>query len=222
MDTEKDVGGAPVQTSFQFPTNFRDFEHPTLLIERGMYKPPSAECLAPFHQDHTQQIVVWFITHPSGYLVFPVEALLRLAEGREGYKPIGWDEWKIHVVTPSIPDPDIVRVWVSGCRLFCINSIVHDEVEVEVEVYDFSLQGRAKYVTEHANADLGGVRHLVSTGTCVRPPWNFFDIDGGHDSVLFFCVSVLLFSCTMRLTDVAQASTGPNGEDENVLHIWSL
>ena len=156
----------------------------------------------PFHQDHTQRIAVLFTLYPRGHLVFPVEALLRLAEGREGCK-IGWDEWKIHAVIPSIPGPDLVQVWVSGCRLFCINLAVTGKVEVEA--CDFSIQGRAKYLTEQANEDLGGVRCLVSIGTNVQLPWEtdeIFDINGGHDSAVFFRVSVLLFSCTMRLSDV--------------------
>ena len=209
-----------MQTSFQFPVHFRGFGRPFLLLEQGMHKPSSSECLAPFYQDHTQRIAALSMTHPSDNLFFRVEALLKLAEGREGCE-IGWDEWKMHVVIPSLPDPDLVRAWVSGCRLFYINLAATGKAAVEV--YDFSMRGRAKYLREQANANLGGVRYLVSTGTNARLPWEtykVFDMRGGHDSVVFSRVRILLFSCTMGLSDVAQMIDGPIGED--TLHIWSF
>ena len=188
MDTEKDTGGAPVQTSFQLPACF---EYPSLFFERGMHEPSSAESLAPFHQDRTQRIAMAF-TSSFGFLVFPVEALLELAGGHKGCE-IEWDEWKIHTLIPSIPAPDLVDFCVSGCRLFSVTSAYGPDVEVKV--YDFSVRGRAKYLSEQVDADLGGVRYLTSTGTSAQPPWHLnelCDMGGGHDSVAFFRVSVLL------------------------------
>lgn len=57
--------------------------------------------LAPFHQDPTQRIVALTMPHAFGYLVLPVEPLLKLVEGREGCE-ITWDEWKKHAIIPSI------------------------------------------------------------------------------------------------------------------------
>ena len=164
MDTEKDTGGAPVQTSFHLPNYFRGLRYLSLLFERGMHKPPSAERQAPFHQDHTQRIAAF----SDGYLVFPVETLLRLAEGREGCE-IRWDEWKIHAVIPFIPSHDRVQVCVSGCRLSSIKFAL--DGKVELEVYDFSMRGRAKYLTERVDVSLGGVRYLASTGTKAQLLW---------------------------------------------------
>ena len=73
INTEKDLGGAPVQTSFHLPPYFRGFD-PPLLLEQGMHEPSPAECLAPFHQDHTQRIAM--LSMPSEKFVFPVGALL--------------------------------------------------------------------------------------------------------------------------------------------------
>ena len=222
MDTEKDIGGAPVQTSFHLPPYFRTFDCPSLLFERGMHEPSSAECLAPFHQDCTQRIAVLSMPYPSGHIVFPVEALLRLADSREGSE-IGWDEWKMHALIPSIPELHLADLCVSGCRLFSSTS-AHGP-NVEVEVYDFGLRGRAKYLSEQVNASLGGVRYLASTGTNARPPWHvdeLYDMGSGHGSVVFFRVSILFFSYAVRLTDVVQFPNDPTEDDDGVLHIWSF
>ena len=135
----------------------------SLLLERGTHQQPSAECLAPFHQDRTQQIAMVFM-RSFGFLVFPVGALLRLADDREGSK-IGWDEWKIHTATPSTLELYLFEFCVSGCRLFFVTS----GPNVEVEVYDFSIQGRAKYLSEQVNADLGGEISGVHRNECVIP-----------------------------------------------------
>jgi len=221
MDTGDDAGGAPVQTLFQLPTGFR---YLSLSLERGVHKPSSAECLAPFYRDRTQRIVALSM-HTSGYLIFTVEALLRLAEGREGCE-IGWDEWKMHTIIPFVPEPVLTQVWVLGCRLFCMNFAGRGKVGMHM--YDFSIRGRAKYLTKRVNTDLGGVGYLASAGTNVRLPWNvrdLFEISGGHDSIAFFHVSILRFSCTVRLSDAVQAIGRPtedNPDGEDALHIWSF
>ena len=220
MDTERDVGGAPVQTSFHLPLSFRRHECLSLLLERGAHEPSSAEHLAPFHQDRTRRIAVLFMLRHPNHIVFSVEALLRLAEGHEGCK-IGWNEWKMHVVIPSTPRPDLVQLCVSGCRLFSLVSTSSaDEVD-EVEVYDFSLQGRAKYLSEQVDANLGGVRYLASTGTIARLSQGangFSYMFGGHDSVLFFRAS--------GVDHVVGGSTeDPEGSgyvEEGVFDIWSF
>jgi len=199
--------------------------YPSLFIERGAYEPSSAERMAPFHQDRTQRIAALSV-RGSCYLVFPVEALLRLAKGREGYE-VGWDEWKMHVVVPSIPESDLILFCISGCRLFCV--ILTGSSDAEVELYDFSLRGRAKYLSEQANADLGGVRCLASTEATAWFPWDVDDLSdmkGGHDGIAFFCVSVPLFSCAMKLSDVVQIpnvyAADASGEEEGVLCMWSF
>ena len=192
IDTEKDVGGAPAQTSFQFTPYFRDTGYPSLHLERGVHKPSHAERLAPFHHDPTQRIAALFMPYTYDCLVFPVEALVRLAEDREGCE-IGWDEWKKHVVIPSVNQINLVEVWVSGCRLFCITSAGHG-AEAQMEVYDFSKKGRVKYLSEQVNPDLDGVRYLSSTGAKAKLPWDIddlLDMNGGHDSVVFFRVCAL-------------------------------
>jgi len=192
MDTEKGTGGTPAQMTFHLPTCFRDFADPYLLLDRGTHKPTSAECLAPFHQDHTQRIAALFIPYSIGYLVFSVEALLRLAGVHEGCE-IGWDEWKKHVVIPSVSEEGLLDACISGCRLFCItNRGGLDYPDTGMEVYDFSIQGRAKYLSEQTNAYLGGVGQLASTGVVAQLPREPFDMGGSCGNVVFIDVSVLL------------------------------
>jgi hypothetical protein len=168
MDTEKDMGGVPAQTSFQLSPYFYDPGYPSLLLERGAHKPSPSERLAPFHQDPTQRIAA--LTYFPRYLVFSVEALVRLSEGREGCE-IGWDEWKEHVVIPSIRQSDLVGAWVSGCRLFCITSPGHGP-DARMEVYDFSKKGRVEHLSEEDHPDLDGVRCLSFAGANAQLPWD--------------------------------------------------
>ena len=203
MNTEKDMGGVPAQTSFRLSPYLRDLWDPSLLLERGVHKPPPAEHLAPFYQDPAQRIAALSMPRSLGYLVFPVEALVRLAEGHEG-REIGWDEWKKHVIIPSIHRPDTADVWVSGCRLFCITSAEFGS-EATMQVYDFSKKGRVEYLGERADPDLVGVRYLSSTGARVQLPCEdpeLINVSGGRDGVMFFIVSVLHSSLATKLNDV--------------------
>jgi len=67
--------------------------------------------LAPFYQDPTQGIAALSIPRYFGYLVFPVETLVGLAEGCDGCK-IGWDEWEKYAVIPFTHQPDLVDICV--------------------------------------------------------------------------------------------------------------
>ena len=86
IDTEKDVGGLPAQTSFQLPWCLHDTVYPSLLSERGVHKPSPAEHLAPFYQDPAQRVATFSTQDLFRYLVFPVEVLVGLAKGREGHE----------------------------------------------------------------------------------------------------------------------------------------
>ena len=223
------MGGVPAQTSFRLSPYLRDLWDPSLLLERGVHKPPPAEHLAPFYQYPAQRIAALSMPRSLGYLVFPVEALMRLAEGREGCE-IGWDEWKKHVANPSIHQPNIADVWVSGCRLFCINSAENGS-EPTMEVYDFSKKGRVEYLGEQADPDLVGVRYLSSTGARAQLPREdagLIDVSGCHDGVMFFVVSVLHSPLATKLNDafhvVGQATEyfSREREEEGSLHMWKF
>ena len=223
------MGGVPARTSFQLFPYLPDLWDPSLLLEWGAHKPSPAEHLAPFYQDPAQRIAALSMPRSLGYLVFSVETLVRLAEGREGCE-IGWDEWKKHVVIPSIHRPDIADVWVSGCRLFCIDS-VEDDSEPTMGVYDFSKKGRVEYLGERADPDLVGVRYLSSTGARVQLPWEdaeLVNVSGGRDGVIFFVVSVLRSSIATKLNDafhvVGQGIEyfPREREEEGFLHMWKF
>jgi len=218
------MGGAPAQTLFQLPyLSCLERGYPYLCLERGVHKLSPAEHLAPFYRDPAQRIAVFFTPCP---FVFQVEALARLAEGREGCK-IGWNEWKKHVTTPSIRQLDHpAHAWISGCRLFCVDR-ERDGPNFKLEMYDFSRRGRTEYFSEQAGSYLGGVRYLSSTGTSVRLPWlrGLIDENGGCDSVVIFRVSVPHVSLATRLNDglrvVGQVKANVP-EPEGVLHIWKF
>ena len=162
IDTEKAGGGVPTQTTFQLSPQFGGFQEPRLVLERGGHKPSPAESLAPFHQDPTQRIVALAILTSSAnrVFVFRAQALLELPKGREGSE-IKRDEWGSCVVIPSI-DSDgwgyETAIWVSRCRLFCFRS-THSVQGTRVKLFDFSAEGRAKYL----GARVGEVRYLSPT-----------------------------------------------------------
>ena len=190
VDTEKSVGRSPVQTFFQLPTHFTDSRSPYLQLEEGVHEPSPAESLAPFHQDPSQRIVALDSRSSPYYLVIRVGALLGFLGSHEGSK-IGWDEWKSHVVIPATNPGQWGNLctWVSGCRFFslCLT-------DFRVEVYDFSMRGRASYRIERVNEDFAGVRCLSSTGVRARVQLgHVLSIHSGHGSVVFSGVSVIVF-----------------------------
>jgi hypothetical protein len=228
MNTEKDMGGVPAQTSFQLSPYFDAIGYPSLLLERGAHKPSPGERLAPFHQDPTQRIAVLCVSRSPGSLIFSVETLVQLSEGHEGCE-IGWDEWKKHVVAPSIRISGLTGAWVSGCRLFFINS-VGDDPNARMVMYDFSKKGRVEHLSEEDHPDLDGVRCLSFAGSNQQLPWDFDElmyINGGGDSVVFPCVSVLHLSLTTRLNEALRV-TGqvPNDQPQvglgDALHVWTF
>lgn len=206
-DTRKDVGGAPMRTLFRLPLSFSGA---SLLLERGVHQPSPAETLTPFHQDPAQRIIALAVPFTSYYLIFQVGAFLKFLETREG-SVIGWDEWRNRVVIPSIGQ-ELARIWVSGCRLFFVGSIGYDRGS-HMEVYDFSLQGRAKYLNEQVNEILGGVKYLSSTGVRVRVPCDgILNVRSGHESTVFSYVSVrvpVLFMSEAKRGLVRHCSVAP-------------
>jgi len=189
MDTGKDRGGFPMQTSFHLPYFFGGL---SFVLERGAHKPSPAESLAPFHQDPTQRIVALDIQYPPSHLVFRVGALLELLKDHEG-TGIGWDEWKHHMVVPSIDlgNKIIQEVRVSGCRLFSLSSPGYRS-SFRMEMYDFSMEGRTKHSSERVSGHtegVGVVKYLSSTGTRAEIIWKILsdgDAHSGHDSLVFF------------------------------------
>jgi hypothetical protein len=229
MNTKKDTGGVPAQTSFQFPPYLYYPGYPPLLLERGVHKPSSAERLAPFHQDPTQRITALAVPFSPEYLLFSVESLVRLSEGREGCE-IGWDEWKEYTAMPSIRQSHLVGAWVSGCRFFCITSPGHGP-DARMEVYNFNKKGRMEYLSEEFHPDLDGVRFLSSAGANAQLPWNVEEsidifMNFGHENVIFFRVSLLYSSLATRLNDASHVAGQTPKDDpeaeEPVLHIWTF
>ena len=191
IDAVGDVEGTFMQTVFILPPCVGDFQTIHLLLEQGAYEPSPAESLAPFHQDPSQRIAVLYIEHDKSYLVLRVGALLEFRDSRGS--EIGWDRWKSCVAIPliGIDQPMYSDVWVSGCRLFSINQWDLNS-PLHMEVYDFSVQGRARHLSSWVNEEFGGLKYLLSTGARVRIP-----LEGqltpcsGHDSLLFPIVSAI-------------------------------
>ena len=190
IDTRKNGGGAPIQTFFHFPLSFTIIEYLKLIFERGVHEPSSADALAPFYQDPAHRLIALAEPHTFRYLIFQVGALLKFLENGEGSN-IGWDEWKGCVAIPSIDhDMRFARIWMSGCRLFCISLTGHNQ-GAQMEVYDFSMQGRAKYLSERVNNTLGGVRYLSSKGVRTRASCDeMLAASGSHEGTRLLHVSI--------------------------------
>jgi hypothetical protein len=99
-----------------------------------------------------------------GYLFFPMRVLLEPFKSREGSVVTRWDEWKGHAVMSYISHPDhglgTLRVWMSGCRVFSVY-LRDNDPSVQMEVYDFSIEGRAKHLSEQVSTELGGIGFLL-------------------------------------------------------------
>ena len=187
-------GGAEVthmKTIFFLPPFIDSYQFIDLLLECGAHEPSPAESLAPFHQDPSQRIVVLDLGNAPYYLVLRAEALLAF-ENRAGPN-IRWDAWKGCVVMPLIPDNLMFSdVWVSGCRLFFLcqqDSSSH----THMEMYDFSLQGRARCLSGSVHEEFSGLRYLLPTGTRVPIPLDgrLESCSSGHGSLVFRTVSVI-------------------------------
>ena len=202
VDTEKVVEGAPMQTTFRLSPHFNLY--PSFLLERGAHKPSPAESLAPFYQDPNQRIVALSPQYHLGFLVFRVGALSKLLESHEGSE-IGWDEWKSHVINSPIDQdlpetPEVLDACVFGCRLFSISSVV-PVPDAKMRAFDFSIQGRANYLSEEVNANVGGVRCMLPTGARAQVLGSdLFNTHSSHGSIIFTYVSVALF-CSPRERD---------------------
>lgn len=192
VDTRKNAGGTPVQAFFRLSPYFIGYGSLSLVLERGAHSPSPEESLVPFHQDPTQRIVAVHVQHAREYPVLRLEALLKLLESHEGSE-VGWDEWKSCVViAPTCPGLlQSVKLRVSGCRLFTIYSTLLSPVS-QMDQYDFSMLGRAKYLWNPVRRELETVMSLSP----IRAASRFLQHDGlhhmgwGHDSVAFLCVSV--------------------------------
>ena len=192
IDTGKYLGSAPMRTVFHLPSRLSGARNLSLLLERGVHRPSPTETLAPFHQDPTQRIIALALPRAHTYYpIIQVGELLDLLESREGSE-IGWDDWKSCVVIPSI-NHDIVHVWVSGCRLFCATSTGYDDVP-QIEVYNCSMQGRAKCLRKRVNRTLSKIRYLSSTGVKTRIPYqDTLTVYNCHESTVFNYVSARIF-----------------------------
>jgi hypothetical protein len=170
MDTEEDIGGTPIQTTFLFPPHFVHSVTPSLISERGMHNLSLAKSPVPFHQDPAQRIIALRFESSPRCLVLRVGALLELFKDREGTE-IGWEEWKNHVVIPSLSrrswGPRSVQV--SGCRLIFFWSTAGG-LGSEMEVFDFSKQGRAKHLKKGRTPEFGRVNRLFSAEGIVQAP----------------------------------------------------
>lgn len=226
MDTGKDVEGAPMRTLFHLSSHLANSGFLYLQLEWGTHKPSPVESLAPFHQDPTQRIIALGTQYSWTYLVFRVGTLLKLLESREGTE-IVWDEWKSHVFTPSInlADLTLLNIRILGCRLFVVCWNISSSGP-QLEVYDFSIQGCAKYRTQRVSVGLSGVelKYLASTGARVQIHRDgLMTVLSGHDGLLFSHVSVSApHSLRVRLNQALLVIPQQLDGDQRVLHVWTF
>ena len=192
--------GIPVQTALLFSPCFINSGPPHLSLERVAHKPSLAESLAPFHPDPLQRIVMLCLPLPylsrfRCFLVFRVEALLDFLRSHEG-SVVEWDEWKSHVVIPSIsPEQWGSCTCVSGCRLFSLYR-TNSSLGYQMDMYDFSIRGRVKYQSKQVVKSLPEAACLSSTGVVAQLKMgSVSNAHSGHDSVVFLTVSVIVLFC---------------------------
>ena len=124
------------------------------------------------------------------YLVVSVGALLELKS--RGRAEIRWDEWKHHVAILRLGGRGRAAAFcVSGCRLLFV-FFTQFSGHGQMEMYDFSMWGRARYLSEEVN-QLFGLRYLSSTpGRVPIPQRGLTTLRGGHGSIVFYHVSVIV------------------------------
>ena len=192
IDTGKVFDGTPMQTVFLLSPCLGSLGHINLMLEEGVHTPSPAEFLAPFHHDPYQRIVALRGSFAPYYLVVRVGAFLKF--GNRGESEIGWDEWKSGVAILPINLNLLVRsdIWISGTRLLsaCQQRF---RSPIYVEVYDFSVQGCARHLSNWVNEEFGGLRQLSSTGARVKIPWDEDVLKpcSSNDSLLFPTVSAI-------------------------------
>ena len=163
IDTENNMGRNPIQTNFSLPY----LRCPHFVSDRGGPAPFPLGSPAPFHHDPSQRIIAFSSLSRPRLLVLQVGALLELSRDRGGTE-IRWDEWKNHLTVPYrsrwIRGPRMVHA--SGCQLIFVDPAVTDSGFV-MEVYDFSVRGRAKCLSNEIRG-LGVLNSLSSVGGRVR------------------------------------------------------
>jgi hypothetical protein len=191
----EDVGGAPIRTNFSLSPELKGDLY---LVEQSACGPPPEESQDPFHPDPAQRIVVLYGRFTGNHLAVSVGALLEFRSC--GGTEIPWDEWKSQVIVLRPPSGKSVpgHCWVSGCRLFSICSSKKNQIQV----YDFSAQGRARYLSKEVNQSLGGLRCMSPAPAQVRIPRNtLLELRSGYGGVIFPYVStVILFFSGLSLT----------------------
>ena len=232
LDTGRFVRGVPAHAFFLLPhDHLGQFGSPKLLLEHGAHNPSPEESAAPFYQDPDQRILALFLSSTCRYLILRIGVLSKLLESREGTE-IGWDEWKSHMFIPSVNLNLASRyyyyppTWVSGCRLFLIDS-PDDGQTANLVVYDFSMQGCAKLLMSQVDSELGGLRRLSSTGMKAQLPWRVNDlarVHNSHESIIFSCVSIAvlhsLWECKLTWTAAQHPDDVDSGD--RTLHIWTF
>ena len=187
IDTE-DVGGTPRQTTFHLSPQFKNFGVLFLFMEQGAHKPSTEESLAPFYPDPAQRIVLLRMQRALYNPVVSVGALLKLKN--RGRAEIEWDELRNHILVArlSLDEMGPIDPWVSGCWLFFICS-TESGLDDQMRVYDFSMQGRAQYLSE-VDQSVGGLRCLSPAPARAWIPRDWLLLPrSGHDSIVFPHVS---------------------------------
>ena len=149
-----------------------------------MHEPSPEEFLAPFYPDPAQRIVILDMQGTGLHLAVSVGALLELKS--HGGAEIGWDEWRGRVLR-LVLHGETTDFWVSGCRLFYIFS-TEVNLKDQMQVYDFSVRGRAQYLSE-GDPPFGGFRYLSPTTPVLLPCAWLVGPCGGRDSMVFPSVS---------------------------------
>ena len=144
---------------------------------------------APFYPDPSKRVLAVDLPGCGSTFVMKTEVLLGLARDRGG-EFLEWEQWNAHRIEVQVGD--VVTLWVSGPRLFCIPLDVADVEETRMDVYDFSAQASARYLKLTTDGGGAGRRFMRPSVRGPPLPQDVFEVyfaDGGHDSIVLLAVN---------------------------------
>ena len=194
FDTERVSIDGVTETSFHLPYS-KDSSWFLSSEPCGHVPSPDELITSPFYSDPYQRILGLGLGRGGACYVINTVLLLGLARSWVN-QDVGWDRWGTH--TTEVLVGNCVRMWITGCRLFCITpGDQHNRDSAFLQVFDLSHRGRTKNLS--GPSENGATRRVSRSSAKRKLPWGSLCICAvtvGHDSILFCLVSFYNFVLT--------------------------